>query len=161
MWQIGLDFILGKSFTETSGQPFLIQKSGYNSTRIFQTFNSGNQREGWTTWTAWSTRTQRRARLSGPVGKSRCQSYDLWLYNYNASVAVYRPDRFLPSGTFFCFKNGLGYSWCCRFLQSWRCHSQSYAVFEACALWNPSSQFWYQYTEYMFWNCNCNMPRYY
>jgi hypothetical protein len=52
------------------------------------------------------------------------QSYDLWIYSYNASVVV-GYHVFQSRIKYFCLQNTLGYPWRCKNLQRWRCNSWS------------------------------------
>jgi hypothetical protein len=57
--------------------------------------------------------------LVGPQALTRSQSYDFWIYSYNASVVVPRLQRFSMLKKYFCFQNEPGYTWRCKNLQRW------------------------------------------
>jgi hypothetical protein len=46
--------------------------------------------------------------------------YDFIICNCNVCIEVGESGF-----SKFCFQNALGYSWCCKFLQRWRCNSHS------------------------------------
>jgi hypothetical protein len=57
--------------------------------------------------------------------KSRSQSYDFGIYNYNASVVLGESVFSRYKKIFFCFQNAPGYLGGCKFLQRWRCNLRS------------------------------------
>jgi hypothetical protein len=88
-----------------------------------------------------------------PKSRELCsQSYDFWIYNYNASVVV-RYSIFKVGKIYFYSKNALYYSLHCKFLQRWRCKENIfYSKNGLCYSCRKFLQRWRFYGKYTY-NC--------